>query len=552
MPASPNAVDAGRGTSANATTPADVRHINSRSATLTGSRTGYRTWGIITLVLATAVLLRISIAATLPLVEPTEGRYAQISKEMLLSGDWVTPRLWIDGEQVPYLGKPPLFFWSAALSIKLFGANELAVRLPSLVAAAALLILMYYAIGRYLGSRTALLAVLITATSPLVFGAAGTVILDLHLTFFVVGALLAYLAFTLEPDPATQKRWSFAVFVLLAGGFLTKGPVALVLFGLPVFLWTVLHRKWRLLGRHAWLPGIAVFILVVAPWFVLAELRNPGFLRYFFINENLLRYFSPEYGDLYGTGHRFPLGAAAPMFLVASLPWSPMAAWLMLKHRGFGMIRKAFSDDISFFLFLGFAANVVFWCFARQLLGTYLLPTIPLFSIWLAHVVVGSQPGGGQNLSRIAACASVAWVILFLAVGPIAAEDSARGVLVEASEIARRNHISGRVVFAGRTPYSAVFYSPDAVAIHPKRSPDATLTEEIENDASTLLIFSESEVGKIPENLRQYLQPVASQHHWMFLVTPVSENHSPPGAGDHQIREDSRIRLEEGAALQNR
>ena len=323
-----------------------------------------------------------------------------------------------------------------------------------------------------------------------------------------------------------------------------------MLFGLPVFLWTALRHKWRLVGSHAWSLGIPIFIVLVAPWFVLAELRNPGFLRYFFVNENLLRYLSPEYGDLYGTGHRFPLGTAALMFLVACLPWSPIAVWFLVKRRGTA-VRKAVTDDISLFLFLGFAASVFFWCFARQLLGTYLLPAIPLFSIWFAHVVVRNQ-FGGQYLSRIAACASAAWVILLLAVGPVASKDSARGVLAEASEIARRNHISNRVIFAGRTPYSATFYSPGAVAEHPKRSPDATLTEAIETDASTLLIFSKSDVGKIPEGLRQYLQPTASQDHWMFLVTPVSENGSLPGPGDHQLREDRKTLLEEGAAFQNR
>jgi 4-amino-4-deoxy-L-arabinose transferase-like glycosyltransferase len=351
----------------------------------------------------------------------------------------------------------------------------------------------------------------------------------------VAGALLAYLAFALEHDPGIQRRWSLAVFVLLAGGFLTKGPVALVLFGMPVFLWTVLRRKWRLFGRHAWSLGIPAFILLVAPWFILAELRNPGFLRYFFINENLLRYLSPEYGDLYGTGHQFPLGTAALMFLVACLPWTPVAVWFLLKRRG-AAVRRAFADDVSLFLFLGFTVNVIFWCFARQLLGTYLLPTIPIFAIWFAHVIFRDH-GEGLALSRLAAGAAAAWVILLIAAGPVASRGSTRGVLAEASEIARRNHISSRVVFAGRTPYSATFYSPGGIAIHPNQPVGKTLGEVNEAKEPTLLILSESDVERIPTDLRQHLKPMASDKHWMILATPTSDNDSSTGTGDQQVRQ---------------
>ena len=130
MPASPNAMTAGQGTSTIVSTSVDIQRIDSRSAPFSAISIDYRSWTLVTLVLVIALLLRFSIAATLPLVEPTEGRYAQISQEMAFSGDWVTPRLLIDGEQVPFLGKPPLFFWSAALSseILVFCATSLSTK----------------------------------------------------------------------------------------------------------------------------------------------------------------------------------------------------------------------------------------------------------------------------------------------------------------------------------------------------------------------------------------------------------------------------------------
>lgn len=121
------------------------------------------------ILLLAAAGVRIGLASILPLTDPTEGRYAQIAREMVVSGDWVTPRLWINGEHVPFLGKPPLFFWTAASSITIFGTNEFAVRLPSFVAGAALLILMYGVLSRYIGQRTAISATLMTATSAIFF-----------------------------------------------------------------------------------------------------------------------------------------------------------------------------------------------------------------------------------------------------------------------------------------------------------------------------------------------------------------------------------------------
>ncbi len=199
----------------------------------------------------------------------------------------------------------------------------------------------------------------------------------------MAGALLAFLAFTLALDDQTQKRWSVLVFALLAGGFLTKGPVALVLFGLPVLTWTAWHRCWYLLRRQAWATGMPLFLALVVPWFVIAEMQNPGFLRYFFINENFLRFVAHDYGDLYGSGHLFPRGAAAVMFGLAVLPWTPVGAWIVFRG-GLSGFLTMLRDDLQSLLFFGFAFNVLFWCFARQLLPTYMMPMAPLFATWVA------------------------------------------------------------------------------------------------------------------------------------------------------------------------
>jgi hypothetical protein len=209
------------------------------------------------------------------------------------------------------------------------------------------------------------------------------------------------------------------------------------------------------------------------------------------------------------------------MFLVSSLPWSPLATWLLVKKGGAG-IRKAFADDASLFLFLAFAANIVFWCYSRQLLATYLLPTIPLFAVWAARTIVG-EDAQRSDLLKLAAGAVATWALVIVTAGPLASEDSTRNVLAEATEIARQERIPGQVVFVGRTPYSASFYNAGAVAIHPDQSIDTMLSVAVEADERRLLILRRSDVDKVPESLRQHLRPTSTNDDWTFLVTPIAE-----------------------------
>ena len=468
-------------------------------------------------VLLVAATLRLVISGVLPVVDPTEGRYAQIAQEMAASGDWVTPRVWIDNEQVPFLGKPPLFFWAAALSIKVFGANEFAVRLPSFVAGATLLILIYVVLFRYFGQRVALSAFLMTMTSALFFLLSGSVDLDIHLALFVAGALLSYLAFAIESDARIRKRWSLLVFLLLAGGFLTKGPVAIILFGIPVFLWTLWRKKWDLLPHHAWFAGIPLFALLVIPWFILAEARNPGFLHYFFIHENLMRYLKPEYGDLYGTGHPFPHGSAIVMFLLAALPWSVVAAWLVMRQRWSGL-KETLHDDVRSFLLLGCVANVAFWCFARQLLPTYMVPMIPMLTAWIAVSARESEvaPRGHQ---RTALVTLVVWFVLLVGAMPSLYKDSTREILEEAGRVARELNIPVDVTFAGRTPHSAFFYLPDNVRAHPKESVVKTVRRVLDSHERRLLIIRPVDFDRLPARLVARFLLVGRSDDWLVCVS---------------------------------
>jgi hypothetical protein len=166
------------------------------------------------LLLGAFLILRLGLIFSVPLADPTEGRYAEVSRQMVVGGDWVTPRIWINGELIPFLGKPPLHFWLAALSIRGFGSNEFAVRLPGCLAAILTLLLTFGVLKRYEDRRTALLATLIGGTSLGFFLLSGASIVDMTLTLCTTGPLLAYFAFLREPDCRLKKRWSLLVFLV--------------------------------------------------------------------------------------------------------------------------------------------------------------------------------------------------------------------------------------------------------------------------------------------------------------------------------------------------
>ena len=484
------------------------------------------------LVLCLGLLIRSVVGASLPITDPTEGRYSLIAQEMSASGDWVTPRVWVEGEQTPYLGKPPLFFWTTALSIRLLGPSEFAVRLPAMIATTILLALLFLVLKGSHGSSIAANAVAITATTGLVFLLSDSVIVDLHLMLFVAGAVLAHLSFVQAPDDRSRKWRSLLVFALLAGGFLTKGPVAIALFALPVGIWTALHGKWAALRAHKWMAGIVLFSAMVMPWFILAEIRNPGFLKYFFINENLLRFLARGYGDRYGIGHVLPRGSAVPIFVLGTLPWAPVAIWLVVRRR-WKVLRSTLHDESSSLFFIGFLSIVLFWSLARQVLPTYILPAIPLFAAWLACEL--RQAEFPVRKLRTATEWTVAvWCLLLCAAIPVTTSRSTRHVLAETDHVLGARAISTEVVFAGRVPHSALFYAPDLIT---PRRPEAildSLSRFRSADEGSLLIIRESEWEKLPRHALSDARLLVEVPGWKVVESAIGDRIARGGRVDSE------------------
>ena len=349
-----------------------------------------RTRTILLAALGALLAVRLAVAVFTPVFDPSEARYAAISANMARSGDFLVPRFTYEGVYRSFDGKPPLLFQAGGVFCRVFGVNEFAVRLFPILSALLLLAILHHAVRR-LGGRTAGgLAVAVCASCVAFYAAGGFCMMDMPLTCCSSGAVLLHACFAQD----RRKVYSLGVFALLGAGMLVKGPIAVILFGLPVGLDAALNRRWDVLRAHAWVQGPLVFLAIAAPWFVAMQRQNPGFLEYFFVNENLLRFLVHDYGDKYGAGRETFRGMALVWSLVVTMPWSLVPLWkggrrLLERYRE-GMGRSSSLPAIlrgapallrgrSVFL-LGILSITAFWCLTSRVPLAYLLPVIPLFA----------------------------------------------------------------------------------------------------------------------------------------------------------------------------
>lgn len=324
-----------------------------------------------------------------PLSTPDEARYSEIPREMLVRHDFVTPHL----NGVKYFEKPPLFYWIQAASLKLFyptlgqptllssGAkaeksfptkslSEWAVRIPNALIAL-LGCLLLYASGRQLfDRRTGLISAVILATSFLYFGLARMVTLDMSLSVLLSGSLLAFLV-AVNASPGHQRRYLFYLaYSFSALAVLTKGLIGVVFPILIVISWIMLTQQWRLLKQMFLPTGILLFLLIVLPWHVLVQLKNPEFFQFYFIDQQFLRY-STLIAQRYQPSWFF-----IPIFLVGFLPWIVFLFQAITSQ--FPKTRQPIIEKRnSIFLLLWISIVFVFFSLSHSKLIPYILPIYP-------------------------------------------------------------------------------------------------------------------------------------------------------------------------------
>ena len=416
------------------------------------------------LLLVAVVAVRLATLGAYPLLDPTESRYAEIARKMLETGDWLVPQV---DYGVPFWGKPPLSTWLSAAAMAVFGVNEFAARLPSLLLMAGCATMVYRLAALRAGADAALWALAAFATTGLVFVSAGAVMTDPALAFATTLSMAGF--WIALHGPASVRRIAgFTFFIGLAAGLLAKGPVALVLTLLPVGAWTLWTRQWRAAWINLpWLIGTLLTLGLAVPWYWAAERASPGFLDYFLLGEHWKRFVESGWkGDLYGQAHARPRGTIWVWWFAAALPWSPMAvAWLartLAARRD--DTRRLFRDPWCAYLLLWAIVPMLFFTVSGNVLPTYVLPGLPAFALLLCEFW---RPRSGDAASprfavKLMLAGGIGLLVVF--VGVLATQrqkfdvDQSHRALVRTFETTRGT-ASGRLVYVGQRPISAEFYT---------------------------------------------------------------------------------------------
>ena len=256
-------------------------------------------------------ILYFAVLGRAPLDPKDEGRYAEIPREMLATGDWVTPRL--DG--VNYFEKPPLMYWAVAASESVFGPAEWAVRAPVALFGLAGVLITYAAARGLYGRAAGLAAAVVLGTAVFYAALSRILVLDMAVSVLMSATLFCFILGVREA-PGARRRWFFmGLYASAALATLTKGLIGFLLTGAVMFLWLLLFRQWKRL-RPMHLPsGILLFLAIAAPWHLLAAQRNPGWAHFYFIHEHWERFTTTEHGRI-GPWYYF-----IPIVVGGLFPW---------------------------------------------------------------------------------------------------------------------------------------------------------------------------------------------------------------------------------------
>ncbi len=359
-------------------------------------RLGWLAWLLLALAWFATMPLR-------PLLDPDEGRYAEIPREMLVSGDWVTPRF----NDLKYFEKPPLQYWATAATYEVAGVRPWSSRLWGVGLAFACLPLVYAWTRRLYGSGAALAALVALAVSPYFVVVGHLNLLDQAFTFWLTAAVLAFAYAQLQAGRAERNAMLLA-WACAALAVLSKGIVVGVLAGGALIIYSALERDARVWRRLHALPGVALFLLIAAPWFLLVTLRNPSFPGFFFVHEHFARFLTTVHQRVE------PWWFFLPLLLLAVLPWATSAwrglgAWRLEAPRDPGSEPMTAFRPLRFLLIFC-ALTLVFFSASGSKLAPYILPMVPPLA-----VLAGVYAADRERLARRAAQAGAALIVIVAA-----------------------------------------------------------------------------------------------------------------------------------------
>jgi 4-amino-4-deoxy-L-arabinose transferase-like glycosyltransferase len=322
-----------------------------------------------------------------PLANPDEGRNAEIPREMVASGDWVTPQL----NGVNYFEKPPLMYWAEAVALKLLGPSEWSVRaVPALFALAGVL-LTYAATRRIYGRSAGLLAALVQGTSLFYFGLGRFLILDLAVSVLMSATLFCFINGVREPSGWRRRWWFYGLYASSALATLTKGLMGFLLTGAVMFLWLLVFNQWKRL-RPLYLPtGALLFLVVAAPWHLLAALQNPTWMHRYLVYEHFERFTSTA------ANRPGPWWYFVPIVLLGLFPWTGFL-WAGLREAGRGGWADRSKNADTWFFLTWAGSMFLFFSASHSKLPPYILPIFPALAVLIGRSLAQAVEEGAARL----------------------------------------------------------------------------------------------------------------------------------------------------------
>ncbi|RMF96319.1 MAG: glycosyltransferase family 39 protein, partial [Candidatus Schekmanbacteria bacterium] len=219
--------------------------------------------------------------------DPDEGRYAEIAREMIERGDYITPTLNYEN----YNKKPPLYFWLSVISYKLFPNKDYAPRYVSALFGTGCVLFVLFAGTRLFCFESGIFSALILLTSLEFIALSRAIVTDMILTFFITAAILSFFIFSLKLS-SKYEIFKYLLFIFSGLAFMSKGPLGIIVPSLVILSYILAFRDFSKIRDLLRPINILLFLLVVLPWYVISTIKTPGFLYDNLIYENVMRYFT--------------------------------------------------------------------------------------------------------------------------------------------------------------------------------------------------------------------------------------------------------------------